>query len=99
MRFKQTRYFCSRSRADNGLNVELTPDMPGKFSCVRWCNASTLTVVLAGVCLSAAVTAMALIAHYSNSPGHAETTPLEWPAPSRIPLDATRPTLIMFAHP
>ena len=30
MRFKQSRYFCSRSRTDSGLNIELTPDMPGR---------------------------------------------------------------------
>ena len=36
---------------------------------------------------------------YSNSPGSTGQAPARWPADSQIPLDASRPTLIMFAHP
>jgi hypothetical protein len=36
---------------------------------------------------------------YSNSPGGSGPAPIGWPADSQIPFDASRPTLLMFAHP
>ena len=36
---------------------------------------------------------------YANSPGAAGEAPVSWPSGSQIPFDATRPTLVMFAHP
>jgi hypothetical protein len=62
-------------------------------------HAFAVTLIAIVVWLSALVTVMALILHVSNSPGSAGATPLRWPVQSQIPLDATRPTLVMFAHP
>jgi hypothetical protein len=62
-------------------------------------HAFAVTLIAIMVWLSALLTGMALILHVSNSPGSAGATPLRWPAQSQIPLDATRPTLVMFAHP
>jgi hypothetical protein len=39
------------------------------------------------------------LARYSNTPGDGGTAPMAWPADSQIPFDASRPTLVMFAHP
>jgi hypothetical protein len=36
---------------------------------------------------------------YSNSPGNSGQAPIAWPADSQIPSNASRPTLVMFAHP
>jgi hypothetical protein len=36
---------------------------------------------------------------YANTPGGSGEAPKGWPAESHIPLDANRPTLVMFAHP
>ncbi len=36
---------------------------------------------------------------YSSSPGGSGQAPTGWPADSQIHFDASRPTLIMFAHP
>jgi len=36
---------------------------------------------------------------YANSPGSGGQAPIGWPAESQIPFDASRPTLLMFAHP
>lgn len=36
---------------------------------------------------------------YANTPCASANPPNTWPAESRIPLDARRPTLIMFVHP
>jgi hypothetical protein len=52
-----------------------------------------------GTWLLAVVTAMGLLANYSNSPGSVGTPPDRWPADSRISPDVSRPTLVMFAHP
>lgn len=49
--------------------------------------------------LAAIVGTFALIANFTNTPGQSGTVPSRWPAQSSIPLDATHPTLIMFAHP
>lgn len=51
------------------------------------------------VWLAAVVTGMGLIAYHANSPGTTGVIPANWPVQSRIQLDASRPTLIMFAHP
>jgi len=39
------------------------------------------------------------MARYSNTPGGDEPAPTAWPANSQIKFDASKPTLIMFAHP
>jgi hypothetical protein len=58
-----------------------------------------VTVIAVTVWLSALVAGMAVMLYVSNSPGTAGATPLRWPVQSQIPLDANRPTLVMFAHP
>ena len=57
-----------------------------------------MTVVV-GAWLLVVVTAMALLANYSNSPGNAAVAPAHWPVGSQISPNASRPTLVMFAHP
>jgi hypothetical protein len=42
---------------------------------------------------------IAALSNYDQTPGHAGGTPQHWPARASIPLDGTRPTLVMFAHP
>jgi hypothetical protein len=59
--------------------------------------AATLIAIM--IWLSAIVSGMTLILHVSNTPGPAGAAPLRWPAQSQIPLDAFRPTLVLFAHP
>jgi hypothetical protein len=39
------------------------------------------------------------MARYANTPGGAEAAPAAWPTNSQIPLDGSRPTLVMFVHP
>jgi hypothetical protein len=36
---------------------------------------------------------------YSDAPGRGDMAPIAWPKDSQIPFDASRPTLVMFAHP
>jgi len=40
-----------------------------------------------------------LMSRYANTPGVAGPAPKAWPLASQIPFDASRPTLVMFAHP
>ncbi len=54
---------------------------------------------IALVWLSIVVTGLALAAWYTGSPGVSATAPELWPSESRIPLDPSRATLVMFAHP
>lgn len=42
---------------------------------------------------------MTAFAGYKSTPGPEGAPPAEWPVESRLSLDATRPTLLMFAHP
>ena len=49
--------------------------------------------------LSAVVTVMVLLIDFSNSPSSSGAPPTHWPVHSQIPLDAGRPTLLMFVHP
>jgi len=49
--------------------------------------------------LGAAAAGLAWMANYANRPGVAAAAPQHWPLDSRIARDASRPTLIMFAHP
>ena len=62
-------------------------------------RALKITLITAVVWLSVIVASMALISHYSNSPGRTGAIPVCWSAESQIQLDTNRPTLIMFAHP
>jgi hypothetical protein len=59
-----------------------------------------MPVFVAGIvwlCLVVAGTWMMI--SYSQTPGQAGTTPSGWPASSRVPMDHTLPTLVMFVHP
>lgn len=40
-----------------------------------------------------------LMARYSNTPGPTTAAPALWPQHSDLPVDANRPTLLMFVHP
>ena len=60
---------------------------------------SAVTVIAAIVWLSAIISVMAVLVDYSNSPVRSGAPPLFWPAQSAIPRDASRPTLVLFAHP
>jgi hypothetical protein len=42
---------------------------------------------------------MALLVHYSNTPGAAGAPPIHWPADSTVPRPTDEPTLLMFVHP
>lgn len=66
--------------------------------CLRY-SPFRVVPIAAGIWLSTVVTGLALIVYYSNSPGDGGATPIGWPADSKIRLDASRPTLVMFAHP
>lgn len=57
--------------------------------------------IIAALCLLGLllVTAMGALWRYKNSPGSQAEAPSRWPAPSRIQLDSTVPTLVAFAHP
>ena len=55
--------------------------------------------IMALLWLAGIVAAMAGITRYSIAPGREGGIPPHWPSASRIVPDATRPTLIMFAHP
>jgi len=56
-------------------------------------------IVFGTLWLGGVVSGLAFLAGYDNSPGTAATSQARWPADSRIPLDRTRPTLVMLAHP
>jgi hypothetical protein len=56
-------------------------------------------VVLASLWVAAVAAGLATLAAYDNSPGVAARAPARWPVTSRLVLDATRPTLVMLAHP
>ena len=60
---------------------------------------SVRMAIVAGAWLLAVITAMLLLTAYSKSPGHAGSPPIHWPSESRIALETSRPTLVMFAHP
>jgi hypothetical protein len=61
---------------------------------------SSVGIVIAFVLWLAVVGGGTLeMTRYSNSPGGSGQAPARWPADSQIPFDASRPTLIMFAHP
>jgi hypothetical protein len=51
------------------------------------------------VWLAAATAGLAWMANYANRPGAAADAPSDWPARSKLPRDASRPTLVMLAHP
>jgi hypothetical protein len=51
------------------------------------------------VWFTAATAGLAWMANYANRPGAAADAPFDWPARSTLPRDASRPTLVMLAHP
>ncbi len=55
--------------------------------------------ITACIWLVVILTAMVMIANFTSTPGLAREAPAQWPAQSKISLDNSRPTLIMFAHP
>ena len=58
-----------------------------------------LSLLLALVWLGGLAGSMALMNHYSATPGPAGRPPAQWPAGSQIPRDPHQPTLVLFAHP
>jgi hypothetical protein len=54
---------------------------------------------LAGLWLCATVAGLAIMADYANRPGAPAQAPPRWPTASQIPLDRSRPTLVMLVHP
>ena len=77
------------------LTYNLAGGNPGK----RDGRSLRVTLIITVLWLSGIVTGMAFIIQYANRPGSVGAVPGQWPADSRIVLDANRPTLIMFAHP
>ena len=72
----------------------------------RWCPAFGHLVSVSGLTVIALVLWLVVVGgatiqmiRYSNSAGGDRPAPASWPEGSRIPRDAQRPTLIMFAHP
>jgi len=66
---------------------------------VRIFENCSLQRVIWVIWLLAAAAGLAAVASYERIPGRAGQTPAQWPADAGISLDATRPTLLMFAHP
>jgi hypothetical protein len=60
---------------------------------------SAATVLACALWLSAVTAALIGLMRISNSPGESGAPCVRWPVQSDIPLDRTRPTLILFAHP
>ncbi len=56
-------------------------------------------ILLCGVWLAAVGLGTYLFLRFQSAPGSAGVAPDHWPMESRIPLDASRDTLILFAHP
>jgi hypothetical protein len=55
--------------------------------------------IAASLWLSVVIAALVAITNYSNTPGSVGAVPAQWPTQTQIPLDGSRPTLIMFVHP
>jgi hypothetical protein len=60
---------------------------------------SLLVKIVAALWLSAVVGAMAIVVHFTTTPGAGGQAPPRWPIRSRIARDVDRPTLLLFAHP
>lgn len=56
-------------------------------------------MIAAGFWLVAVLAVMGSLMAYSSSPGNPAIPPQRWPAQSQIPLDSSRPTLVMVVHP
>jgi hypothetical protein len=59
----------------------------------------SIRIVACFVWLAVAGAGFALIANYQSGRGNAGHTALQWPSAANIPLDHSRPTLVMFVHP
>jgi hypothetical protein len=79
----------SKSPADSS-------SLPGTSGRRRTSVALTLATA---IWLGAIVAALVVISNFSSTPGTTGSIPLHWPAQTRLPFDASRPTLVMFAHP
>lgn len=72
---------------------------PGERNRKRGGNPPVVVFVVAFLWLSVVVACMGWTLHYSYTPGRIGNIPGQWPAGSRIVGEASRPTLILFAHP
>jgi hypothetical protein len=64
--------------------------------------AALRVAAVVAVCIGCAVviaSGVVLLLQYENAPGDAGDTPSQWPEGSVLALDATRPTLVVCAHP
>jgi hypothetical protein len=55
--------------------------------------------VLIGVWCASTVTGIALLQRYKSTPAATSAPPMTWPAASHIERDASKLTLVLFAHP
>ena len=58
-----------------------------------------IRVLIYGLWLFAVGTGIVILLDYENASGSADKSPKQWLSGTSIPLDSTRDTLIMFAHP
>src|SRR6266481_530299 len=56
-------------------------------------------VVALALWLGALGVTLPVLWSYESAPGEGAGAPARWPSDSRIPLDRTRPTLLVFLHP
>ncbi len=94
-RKKIASWFGSSTRAGHGHSIASENVALGTASR----KTSPFTWLLSLIWLVTIVAVMVLIINFSNTPGLAGTTPIQWPAESHLPLDPHLPTLVMFAHP
>jgi hypothetical protein len=69
--------------------VDLSPDLRSR---AIWAGVGLLW-------LTCVVLGLGMLAQYERAPGVAAEARAQWPADSQLSLDATRPTLVMLAHP
>lgn len=80
------------------MNWHIGLSAPGKSRGQGAASSGSL-VIGAGVWLLAVVSLLGLLIKHSNSPGSPVTVPPRWPHQSQLPREASRATLVMFAHP
>jgi hypothetical protein len=55
--------------------------------------------ILATIWLGAAIAGLGVVWKYDNTPGEGAQPPQQWPSAAGLRPDASRPTLVMLAHP